>query len=268
MQFSRSDMSRSLAKAVAACLAIACVALPGGCASSRASPSAAGAATLTELGPATEATVRGQDLRAALPGRTVFGVWDGRGDDRLVIERATSRTGEDAEYIQRRFRVDSTGETLDREQRLRVRQDGAVVLVEEVNHGEGVEVVFEPPLVVLPARVEPGAMTNSTGQMTVHPLGNRARVRAKGSVNERTTCLGAVRVVTPRGSFVAWKIQSTLDADLGASRVSNTTELWLVPEVGIIAERRREKTTVLGLAIRNNTEAWVIVEPAPTSGPE
>jgi len=266
--FLHSDMSRSLAKAVAACVAVLCVAVFGGCAASGNAPSPAGAATLSELGPASAATVRGQDLRAAFPGRTVFGVWDGEGEDRLVIERAPSSTGEEAEYVQKRFRVDGGGEKLDRKQRLRVRGDGAVVLVEEVNHGEGVEVVFDPPLVVLPARVEPGTMSSSTGQMTVHPLGNRARVRAKGSVNETTTCLGAVRVVTPRGTFVAWKIQSTLDADLGASKVSNTTELWLVPDVGIIAERRREKTTVLGLAIRNNTEAWVILESAPASGPE
>lgn len=147
--------------------------------------------------------------------------------------------------------------TVQRKQTLKLRADGAVLLAEEYNHAEGVEVVFDPPLEVLPARVEQGSESTGRGGMTVHPLGDRTRVRAKGAYTSASRVERAARIRTPAGEFIAWKIVSRLDADLGPSRVSNNTESWVVPGVGLVAERQREETKVIGIKVRNNQSEWV-----------
>lgn len=255
MKTARANIGPSLAAAVTGCLALGAAGLVGGCASTG---GATAAAVFAETGPAELDPAGGKDLRAAADGRVVFAAVDSAAPDRLVIERSAGATAGD--YVQKRFLQQDDVEKLIRVQKLRIREDGAVVLIEEINHAEGVEVVFDPPLVVLPARIEPGAETASEGRMTVHPIGDRSRVRAKGPMKESSRCEGAVRVQTSAGEFAAWKLVSTLNADLGPSKVLNETELWLVPGVGLVAERRREKTTVLGVPVRNNTESWVIVE--------
>jgi len=255
----RSDIGASLANAIGLCVAALGLLILTGCA---ATESTSMAGSLAEIGPAQLKACNGADLRAEEPGQSVFrGTEQGEGGQRrLIIKRGPMPGGGEGGYQQQRFLVEGGKETLIREQKLLVREDGAVVLAEEINHAEGVEVVFDPPLVVLPASIETSSTVTSEGRMTVHPLGDRSRVRAKGTVKDSSTCLGAWRISTPAGEFDAWKLTSTFDANLGASRVQNETEIWVVPGIGIVSERRREKTMVFGVAIRNNAESWLIIE--------
>jgi hypothetical protein len=227
-----------------------------GCA---ASEKATAAGSLAEIGPVQLGACSGADLRADGTGQSVFMEGEG-GQRKLIIKRGPMLSGGEEGYQQQRLLVDGGEEKLIREQKLLVREDGAIVLAEEINHAEGVEVVFDPPLVVLPANVETSATVTNEGRMVVHPLGDRGRVRAKGTVRDTSTCVGSWRVSTPAGEFDAWKLTSSFDADLGASRVHNETEIWIVPGIGIISERRREKTMVFGVAIRNNAESWILLE--------
>jgi hypothetical protein len=253
-----SSIGPSLAKRAAACLLAIPLLAVIGCASA---PKAPAAAVLVELGPASLDAMSGGELRAAAGGRAIFAdVSDAPQGSRLAIEREPGASGEAAAYVQRRLLIGDGEEKLIRVQSLALREDGAVVLVEEINHTEGVEVVFTPPLVVIPARIEAGEFPAVEGRMTVHPLGDRTRVRAKGPVKVAAASEGGFRVRTPAGDFDAWKLSSTLTAELGPSRVQNETVIWLVPGIGLIAEERREKTTVMGLPVRGNTEKWVLVE--------
>lgn len=259
MHVRRSDIVASLANGIGACVAALGLLMLTGCAATETS---AAAVSLVEIGPVQLGASSGEDLRADGTGRSVFMEGEG-GQRKLIIRRGPMSSGGEDGYQQQRFLVDGGEEKLIREQTLLVREDGAIVLAEEINHAEGVEVVFDPPLVVLPASVESSATVMNEGKMTVHPLGDRGRVRAKGTVRDTSTCVGSWRVSTPAGAFDAWKLTSSFDANLGASRVHNETEIWVVPGIGIISERRREKTTVFGVAIRNNAESWILVE---TSG--
>ncbi len=263
MRFRRSDIGSSLAGGAAACVMAMTALTCGGCASGTAPPT--GAAELIEVGACALGAATAEDVRAGDRSRTTFAGWGADSSSRLVVEREPNGKGGAGAYIQRRWLTDRDRRTLIREQFLAVREDGAVVLAEEINHAEGVEVVFTPPLVVLPTRIEDQARTTHEGRMTVHPLGDRSRTRAKGTVKNTVVCGGAVRVRTPAGEFDAWRLTSVMDADLSPSRVHNETDLWLVPGLGMIAERRRERTTVLGVSVRNNSEAWVVIE-APPAG--
>lgn len=265
MFVTKSSIAGSLATGAIACLMGVLTAGAGGCAGSAEVPPGEG---LVERGPISLSPVSGGELRAAAGSRGVFLDPTGlQAGTKLVIERSPVPGGDESTYGQKRILINGSDEKVIREQTLRLLDDGSVVLVEEINHTEGVEVVFEPPMVVLPVQIREGELPASEGRMTVHPLGDRSRVRAKGPVRNTANCEGAFQVSTPAGLFDAWKLTSTLSADLGPSKVQNETVLWLVPGIGLIAERREEKTTVMGIPVRSNSETWVIHEaPAAAMG--
>ena len=240
------------------CVGAVVAAGAGGCRSTN-DDAGASAAVFAEVERIELPAAETRAVRGDWPRRVVYAPIGEISEARLVIEREPDDTG-----VQTRSSINEGEEAVQRRQTFAVRDDGAVVLVEEVNHAEGVEVVFDPPLVVLPARLEVGAAIECEGRMTVHPLGDRSRVRAKGTYTETGRCEGAVTVRTPAGEFVAWKLVSELRAELGPSRVQNETELWISPRAGIVAERRRERTLVFGVPVRNNAESWV-AESVPVS---
>lgn len=138
------------------------------------------------------------------------------------------------------------------ESRYRVTEEGALVLVEEINYEEDVEVVFDPPLVVLPPSLAPGETFKQSLTMTVHPLGDRSRVKARGPVKSRVTYEGRERIVIPAGEFDAAKVTTVFEAALNIARVTNTTEEWIAAgeenpaaAAPMLAERREEVTRVL-----------------------
>jgi len=54
------------------------------------------------------------------------------------------------------------------------------------------------------------------------------------------------------------------DARLDAARAEVRSELFVVPGVGIVAERRREKRVILGILGSTSNETAVLFETTPT----
>ncbi|MBX3404254.1 MAG: hypothetical protein KF699_12665 [Phycisphaeraceae bacterium] len=236
---------------------MAAAALPACRSSGAAADGAAAVARFVVLGEA-PAGAEAAEFRAPGGSRAVFAPWESDGSARLEIERA--EPDDSGRYVQRRWAVRGAERTLVREQRLVSGDDGAVLLAEEINHAEKVEVVFTPPLVVVPALLTSGVEARQRARMAVYPLGDRARTRARGTVEQTIVVGQTVRVRTPAGECDARTLVSEFRADLGASKVQNRTETWLAPGIGIIAEQRQERTTALGVPIRNNRESWVVIE--------
>lgn len=139
----------------------------------------------------------------------------------------------------------------------RVLDDGSIAIVRTIDHGEGVEVHFDPHMVVLPASLEPGRSVAQSFEMRVHPVGDPDRTRASGSAEHTVTYEAEGRVVTPAGTFDAHLVRGVLEADLGPSRVRNETLRWYSPGRGLVAEWRSERTRALLVTVRSSTEAWV-----------
>lgn len=160
-------------------------------------------------------------------------------------------------FIVQRFRGDGSGggEPM-RESKLVILDDGSIGLAEEINRIEKVEVVFDPPLIVMPQGLSAaeGAGRVQQLRMTVHPLGDRSRVRASGPVTNTLRNMGRASVQTPAGAFESSLLVSEFTADLAPARVVNRSEQWLVPKVGMVAEVETERTTVLGVQTRLNRD--------------
>jgi hypothetical protein len=164
----------------------------------------------------------------------------------LILEREWSN----GLFWERRFVLTEAGREPPVESHYRLR-DGALELVEEINHEERVEVVFDPPLVVLPAVLHAGRPYRQNLKMTVHPLGDRSRIKARGPVKQTIRFESIERIGVPAGEFDAAKVTAVFNAVLAPAEVKNTTDLWLALDVEsaepLLAERREEVTRVLFL---------------------
>lgn len=145
----------------------------------------------------------------------------------------------------------------DQEAKFTIDPSGYVAITERIDRVEKVEVVFTPALVVMPDGLPPVAWSNSNYaqdlKMTVHPLGDRSKVKSSGAVRNEILYIGDEQVTTPAGTFTARRVLSTFTADLGPAKVTNQTEQWFADGVGIVTEREQERTKVLGVQVRDNS---------------
>ncbi|MBX3358093.1 MAG: hypothetical protein KF745_06670 [Phycisphaeraceae bacterium] len=139
-----------------------------------------------------------------------------------------------------------------------------IVLLENRDAGERVVTVFVPAMAVAPRGLSPGESRTQELQMSVHPAAKPGETKAKGKAEHTVTFVGfeSVRILEQAEPIVAAHVRARLSADLGAAKVRNTTDQWFAPGVGLVAQRRSEQTSVLGVALRSIDEAWVIDEPA------
>lgn len=178
----------------------------------------------------------------------------------FVTEPDPAAAGQWRHAERREYRSDRAGDarTLAGVDKLTRLGDGSISMAKQTNHAESVEVVFEPGLVVLPAALNPDTPFEQSITMTVHPIGDPGRVRARGRVRQTVTFAGRDAINTPAGQFNAARVLSLFEADLGATSVKNRTEQWLAEGAGLVAERRSERTTVLGVVIRSKDEFWLL----------
>lgn len=174
-----------------------------------------------------------------------------------VVRRFLMNAGETSDD------ADAAG-TLARQMRIVRTEGGGLAISEEINHTEGVRVEFTPPMYILPAELplDREECVFEDIKMVVRDADRPDRIKAEGTVRH-VVCYEADETIrTPAGSFLAHRISSRFEADMGASRVENVTIQWFVPEVGLIAERRHEITRALGVTIRSNRDEWILRSPA------
>jgi hypothetical protein len=178
----------------------------------------------------------------------------------LVIEREPAAAMPGGRWQTRRLVGPSEGSVkLDSVQTYERMGDGSVALAEEIDEDEGVEVVFEPPMLVIPARLAAGTPPRTQEfKMRVYPKGNRSHVRRQGPARVEIVAAGVEMIDAPGGKRAALRIDSTLNADLAPAKVVNQTTAYYADGQGLIAEREHERTTVMGIPVRNNQSDWII----------
>lgn len=185
--------------------------------------------------------------------------------------RVLREQSEPGTWTVRRWLLSATGdsERLISQQRYIVTSEG-LSLSEQFDYAERVEVVFEPPMLLIPGRMSPGDHQEQDLHMKVHPLGSRTRIRAQGPAKSSIEYLGQEPADSADAPPSSSLVRHSLAATLGAASVNNTTDQWLLPistpsgpAWSLIAERRREQTRVLGVQTRDNREHWILA-PSPS----
>lgn len=154
------------------------------------------------------------------------------------------------------------GSLPEREVKMVIDASGYIAQAEEINRIEKVEIVYTPPLVVIPDKLPIQTSGNAGYQqdvkMVVHPLGDRSRVRTSGMAHSEIRYAGDETITTAGGEFTARKLQSTLAADLSAATTLNTTDQWWADGLGLVFERSHEVTKALGIKVRENNSTIML----------
>lgn len=154
-----------------------------------------------------------------------------------------------------------TGEPF-REVHLTIDASGYIAQTEEIDRLDGVEVVYSPALVLvpdrLPAKASGDAAYEQEVRMVVHPLGDRSRVRTHGTATNRITFEGDERIVTGVGTFRAHRLTSVVTASLTVANTVSVSEQWLVDGIGVVVQRDREETRVMGAKVRDNASTMIL----------
>ena len=162
-----------------------------------------------------------------------------------LIELSRHRAGETAP-----FRID----------RVRWQHDGSIVLIETETRGEKVLSRYDPPLILMPARLAPNEPHVQQVHLTVHPLKNPKRISHQGPAENTLLYAGRQRIRTQSGAFEAARVEAKFTANLGLAQVNNETISLYAPSVGLVAERGTEQAKTFGIAVKNDSWEFVLSE--------
>ncbi len=144
--------------------------------------------------------------------------------------------------------------------RVRWQHDGSIVLIETETRDEQVLSRYDPPLVLMPARLAPNEPHVQQVHLTVHPLKNPKRISHQGPAENTLLYVGKQRIRTQAGAFEAARVESRFTANLGLAQVDNETISLYAPTVGLVAERGTEQAKTFGIAVKNDSWEFVLSE--------
>ncbi|MEY5032175.1 MAG: hypothetical protein RL354_1206 [Planctomycetota bacterium] len=142
-------------------------------------------------------------------------------------------------------------------------EDGLFRLVEVETLGESMRSVFAEPLPFAPRTLSPDAPCAGESPMEVRTVPGNT-LRARGTARRSLAIVGECDVEHLGKRLTAVVAEFRFDARLDAARAEVRSELFVVPGVGIVAERRREKRVILGILGSTSSETAVLFETTPT----
>lgn len=146
--------------------------------------------------------------------------------------------------------------------------DGELLLSRTIEPGDNVATEFEPALVVLPRRLEPGRPFEQHARIVVRPLDRPDRVKAEGEAQQDTTYEADERLRLPAGDVLAHRVRQVLRMKLGPADITSTSVTWYAPGHGSVAETREEVVRVMGIITRRDVQSWVREAPPIEGDPD
>ena len=137
---------------------------------------------------------------------------------------------------------------------------GDIIMPVTIDHAENALTRFDPPLLIAPKTLQPGAPVEAEADMTVLDSRNLKRQRERGKAKRTIEYIDDQRIRTPLGEFRAKRIVVHFAADLRLADAENTTTYWLAPDLGIIAQLREEEVRILGLISTRKRTVFVLIE--------
>lgn len=210
-----------------------------------------------ESPPASEA-LSGNGSCPELDGTRTIRVLEGAGAKQRQTIRAEPGASDDRWT---EVRADEKGETVTEETFLRS-SDGAVALERSVSHADKVITVFDPPMVVMPARLRAGDPFRQALAIRVHPIENPDTLRDDGPATLELVYEAEQAVLVGGEEIAAARVKQVFSAKLKSAQVRTEANLWYGAEGGeargLVARRSREKAMFLGVTVRDVRDFWVI----------
>lgn len=248
-------MSR-IARPLAATLLLFGGAALGGCATTTtvdASPDANGPVigpakdgfeSLGEL--AAEGTVAAKDLRPAAEPEEAWVALDGElAPDAFTLVTAPSAS------------VDGTTATRTADLETAhwsITEAGDLVMHAVDSHPDRTTSLFDPPLLLAPASLAAGEERSTSVAMRAVYTATPKKERDRGTAR-RTVRYARDEEIRWRGATHRAKVVTVhFEGDLGSAKATRDSELWVIPEVGVVAERWKETLVILKVFTKRSNQ--------------
>ncbi len=133
--------------------------------------------------------------------------------------------------------------------------EGRIILAGEEDADENVAITYDPPIVLLPAKVAAGHRHEGRSMMTVNHL-KTGKERDKGPCHYTVELLGMQTIATPAGPIDAYLFRTVREINLSLARVKVTIHTAHAPDRGIIMTRVEQNTRAIGFISMNKKEEW------------
>lgn len=134
-----------------------------------------------------------------------------------------------------------------RTQYWRKEPNGDIVMTASIEHAQDALALFDPPLVIAPAQLDPGVAYESTSEMRVVRASNPDAERTRGTCRRVMEYVGDEFVESILGDGKYARIEIQFESDLSLATTETNTILWVWPGHGVRLEERSELTKALGL---------------------
>lgn len=136
--------------------------------------------------------------------------------------------------------------------------DGTIRMTATIAHSDKAISLFEPPLILAYADLPAGEKRETETPMRVVAESNLKTQRESGTASRTIEYTALIKLRTPLGEFTAKRVEVRFLADLKFADAEKTTTMYVVPELGVIAEERSETITIL-LAQRKSRQTLVLI---------
>lgn len=159
------------------------------------------------------------------------------------------------------------GESAPRSERFMVVEtDGDLAMARVVQHDRSVITAFDPPVLVMPARLNPGAVVRQDSEVVVYELRNPKLIKERGEASVEARFEGEADLPAQTGTDPtrARVFVTHLRLNLRAARSDRTTTRWFaLPSPtgpgGLLREAFEESIRVLGVTIESSRQTMTLV---------
>lgn len=137
-------------------------------------------------------------------------------------------------------------------------EDGRVQILAHWDYRKGHRIEYEPPALLLPARLEPGVESRSESDVVVYDLQDGSK-EMSGTCVHRVRLVGQRAIDTPAGSFSAVRVDLSREVDVLIADADVTIELAFVPGRGRVLERVVEEVGFFGFGVTREQHALELV---------
>lgn len=130
--------------------------------------------------------------------------------------------------------------------------DGNMRLLWEIDYAHQVKVVYDPPIMLIPARLDAISDKPEQHKMVCYSLDGKS-TRDKGTCDVTMQVLGKQTLHTSAGKFTPIVFKTTRQLDLGLAKGTVTIFDAYVPGKGLVAHRVVRKLATMGFIPMNST---------------
>lgn len=220
---------------------------------------------LKEIRQATE-PLRASELVPNEPSVREYLATAGDTEGRVILQSIEHTNNFDAQWA-----IDSSGTRVEYR---KIDESGNLVLTALVNHINGVVNVFDPPLVLAFDEMSPDESREVEAEMLVIDQRDPENIIDRGSATRSIEYTHDQLIQTPAGEFHARCLAIRFRAALEQTEIERTSTLFIVPGIGVVAEKSNERIRVRDLINREGAQTIVLTQleerrsPSPRSADE